>query len=67
MLKKILRLYPLSLLIVFTSIVGIRQMRKRFVCGLQEESIQRRLLTEANLIFVQAVQIAQEQKQLGEV
>ena len=42
-------------------------MRKRFVCGLQEESIQRRLLTEANLIFVHAVQIAQEQKKLGEV
>ncbi len=37
------------------------------MCGLQEESIQRRLLTEANLIFAQAVQVAQEQKQLGEV
>ena len=34
-------------------------LRDRLVCGLEEESIQRRLLTEANLTFVQAVQIAQ--------
>ena len=34
-------------------------LRDRLVCGLQEESTQRRLLTEANLTFVQAVQIAQ--------
>ena len=33
-------------------------LRDRLVCGLQEESIQRRLLTD-NLTFVQAVQIAQ--------
>ena len=32
----------------------------RLVCELQEESIQRRLLTEDNLTFAQAVQIAQE-------
>ena len=37
----------------------LNALRDRLVCGLQEESIQRRLLTEYNLTIFQAVQIAQ--------
>ena len=33
-------------------------LRGRFVCGLANEGIQRRLLSEANLDFEKAVQIA---------